>query len=165
MIHGHVIAPSCCEFIHSVAFEEVSGHGVLVKRGPGNRGPSECGTTHEATSRISSCDWPHPEVRREGREPLLDKSVESTLLWRSAGEKGLRGSSAGKPRCSSLRRLVCRGNLWVASRLPSTVLNFKMARGTSLEMTSRERASSGDGGGTTWFFSCCGGILELRQGI
>src|SRR5574340_1683290 len=30
---------------------------------------------------------------------------------------------------------------------------------------SRERASSCDDGGTTWFFSSCGGILELRRGI
>ena len=27
---------------------------VLIKRGPGNRGPTECGTTHEATSAMSS---------------------------------------------------------------------------------------------------------------
>ena len=40
--------------IHRVEFEEVSGHRVLIKRGPGNRGPSECGTTHEATSGMSS---------------------------------------------------------------------------------------------------------------
>ena len=39
---------------HRVEFEEVSGHRVLIKRGPGNRGPSECGTTHEATSGMSS---------------------------------------------------------------------------------------------------------------
>jgi len=31
------------DFIHRVEFEEVSGHRVLIKRGPGNRGPSECG--------------------------------------------------------------------------------------------------------------------------
>ena len=30
---------------------------------------------------------------------------------------------------------------------------------------TRERASSCDGGGTTWFFSSYGGILELRRGI
>ena len=29
-IHGGVSAPSSCEFIHRVAFEEVSGHRVLV---------------------------------------------------------------------------------------------------------------------------------------
>ena len=42
------------DFIHRVEFEEVSGHRVLIKRGPGNRGPSECGTTNEATSGMSS---------------------------------------------------------------------------------------------------------------
>ena len=53
-MHGGIRAPSCCDFIDRVAFEVVSGHRVLMKSGPGNRGPSECGTTHEATSRISS---------------------------------------------------------------------------------------------------------------
>ena len=42
------------DFIHRVEFKEVSGHRVLIKRGPGNRGPLECGTTHEATSGMSS---------------------------------------------------------------------------------------------------------------
>ena len=42
------------DLIHSVEFGEVSGHRVLIKRGPGNRGPTECGTTHEATSGMSS---------------------------------------------------------------------------------------------------------------
>ena len=28
----------------------LSGHRVLLKRGPGNRGASQCGSTHEATS-------------------------------------------------------------------------------------------------------------------
>ena len=37
----------------------------------------------------------HPEVRREGREPLPDHVGESPLLSRSGGEKGLRGSGAG----------------------------------------------------------------------
>ena len=42
------------QFIHRVEFGEVSGHRVLIKWGPGNRGPTECGTTHEATSGMSS---------------------------------------------------------------------------------------------------------------
>src|SRR5574337_139320 len=42
--------PLHVDFIHRVVFGEVSGHRVLLKRGPGNRGPTECGTTHEATS-------------------------------------------------------------------------------------------------------------------
>ena len=57
---GVSVPPSCCAFIHRVAFKEVSGHRVLIKSGPGNRGLSECGTNHEATSRISSSDRPHP---------------------------------------------------------------------------------------------------------
>ena len=47
-MHGDVSAPSCCAFPHSVAFEEVSGHRVLLKSGRGNRGRWACGTTHVA---------------------------------------------------------------------------------------------------------------------
>ena len=36
MMHGGVSAPSCCAFIHRVAFEEVSGHRVLINSGPEN---------------------------------------------------------------------------------------------------------------------------------
>ena len=72
MMHGGVSAPSCCAFTHRVAFEEVSGHRVLFKSVPENWGLSACGTTLEATSRISSGDRPHPEVHREGRKPLLN---------------------------------------------------------------------------------------------
>ena len=51
-MHGGVSAPSCCAFIHRVAFEEVSGHRVLIKSGPGNWGRSACGTTHVASPEI-----------------------------------------------------------------------------------------------------------------
>ena len=70
-----------------------------------------------------------------------------------------------EPQFSSRVRPVCRGTFWVASRVPSTVSNFKMERGTSLDTLNRERASSCDDGGTTWFFSSCGRILELQPGI
>ena len=46
--------PLRVDFIHRVEFEEVSEHPDLIKRGPGNRDPTECGTTHEATSGMSS---------------------------------------------------------------------------------------------------------------
>src|SRR5574337_1214244 len=46
--------PLRVDCIHRREFGEVSGHRVLIKRGPGNRGPTECGTTHEATSGTSS---------------------------------------------------------------------------------------------------------------
>ena len=48
-IHGGVSAPSCCDFTHRFAFEEVSGHRILIKSVPGNRGRSACGTTHVAS--------------------------------------------------------------------------------------------------------------------
>ena len=40
-----VSAPSCCDFIHRVTFEEVSGHRVLIKSGQGNWCLSEFGMT------------------------------------------------------------------------------------------------------------------------
>ena len=46
--------PLRVDFIHRVEFGEVSGHRVLTKRGPGNRGASQRGSTHEATSGMSS---------------------------------------------------------------------------------------------------------------
>ena len=53
-MHGGVSDPSICAFIHRVAFEEVSGHRVLMKSGPGYRGRSAFGTTHVASLEISS---------------------------------------------------------------------------------------------------------------
>ena len=47
-MHGGVSAPSCCAFTHRVAFKEGSGHRVLLRTGPGNRGRSACGSTHVA---------------------------------------------------------------------------------------------------------------------
>ena len=38
-------------------------------------------------------------------------------------------------------------------------------RGTSFEMLWRARGSCCEDDGTTWFFSGCGGILELRRGF
>ena len=58
-----------------------------------------------------------------------------------------------------------RGTFSIASGMPNTVSNFKTERGTSLETLWRERDSSCDDGGTTWFFSIWDGILELRWGI
>src|SRR5574337_1677370 len=46
--------PLRVDFIHRLEFGEVSGHRVLIKRGPGNRCPTECGATHEATSGTSA---------------------------------------------------------------------------------------------------------------
>ena len=48
--------------------------------------------------------------------------------------------------------------------MSSTISNFKRERGISLETLQRERASSGDDGGNSWFSSSCGRILELQWG-
>ena len=66
-MHGGVSAPSCCAFIHRVAFKEVSGHRVLFKNGPGNRGLSACGTTH-----VARLEFPR----------------ETSLILRCAGKAG-----------------------------------------------------------------------------
>ena len=66
-MHGDVSAPSCCAFPQRVAFEEVSGHRVLIKNGLGNRGRLACGTTHVA----------HLEFRRE-----------TSIILRCAGKAG-----------------------------------------------------------------------------
>ena len=68
-------------------------------------------------------------------------------------------------RCSPRVRPVYQGTFGVASRVQSTVSQVKMERGTSFETLYRIRASSCDYEGTTWFFSSCSGILELRRGI
>ena len=53
-MHGGVSDPSICAFIHRVAFEEVSGHRVLMKSGLGNRGRSAFGSTH-----VGCLEFPH----------------------------------------------------------------------------------------------------------
>ena len=68
------------------------------------------------------------------------------------------------PRCSPRGNPACRVLLGVAGRLSGTVSPFRAEQGTSLETPSRTRTSSCQEVGNTWFFSSCGGILELRRG-
>ena len=77
---------------------------------------------------------------------------------------GLRGCGAGTlgVPLGGTRRVG--GLLGVAGRLSGTVSPFRAKQGTSLETPSRARASSCQEAGTTWFYSSCGGILELRRG-
>ena len=79
-MHGGVSAPSCCPFIHRLVFEEVSGHRVLIKSGPGNRGRSACGTTH-----VASLEFHH----------------ETGLILRWAGKVGnsLQANQGNRPSC------------------------------------------------------------------
>ena len=75
--------------------------------------------------------------------------------------KGAQMKWCWEPRCSSRVRPVGWGTFLVASKVSSAISNVKTERGTSLEKLYQERASSCDDGGTSWFFSSCGGILEL----
>ena len=83
---------------------------------------------------------PHPEVRREGREPLPDHAGESPLLSRSGGEKGLRGSGAGTLGVPLRGPRRVEGHLGVAGRMSGTVSPFRAEQGTSLETPSRAKA-------------------------
>ena len=85
-------------------------------------------------------------------------------MSRSGGEKGLRLNGA--------RNLVflssetgMSGNFLGCIKGFKYPFKFTRERGISLETLQRDRASSRDGGGTTWFFLSCVGILELRRGI
>ena len=66
-MHGGVSDPSFCVFIHRIAFEEVSGHRVLMKSELGNQGRSAFGTTH-----VAGLEFPH----------------ETGLILRCAGKAG-----------------------------------------------------------------------------
>ena len=71
--------------------------------------------------------------------------------------------------CSSRVRQVCRGTFWVASRVSSTVSNFKRERGISLEMLQQERASSRMMGEPRGFSGVAAGFSsydrELREPV
>ena len=78
-----------------------------------------------------------------------------------AGNRGRGAGTLGVP-LGGTRHV--RGLWGVAGRLSGTVSPFRAEQGTSLETPWRARASSCQEVGTTWFFSSCGGILELRWG-
>ena len=162
-MHGGVSAPSCCAFTHRVSFEEVSRHQVLINSRPGNRGRSACGTTHVAslqfpreTGVILMCAW-------KAGNPL-QTSQGNRLSCRDQEGRRAQMKWCRELRCSPQVRPVYQGTFGVASRVQSTVSQVKMERGTSFETLYRIRASSCDYEGTTWFFSSCSGILELRRG-
>ena len=92
--HGGVSAPSNGNFTHRVAFEEVSGHRVLIQSGLGNRGRSACGTNLGA----------HLEFPREAGLILrcagkAGNPFQNTQGNRLSGrdEEGRRGSDEGVP--------------------------------------------------------------------
>ena len=132
MMHGGVSAPSCCAFTHRVAFEEVSGHRVLIKSGPENRGRSARGTSH-----MASLEFP-PETglilrcTRKAGNPFQRKQG-NRLSCRD--QEGRRGSDEVVPGPSVFpsRHPACRRTFAVSSRVSSTVSHLRTEHGTSLE--------------------------------
>ena len=92
--HGGVSAPSNGNFTHRVAFEEVSGHGVLIQSGLGNRGRSACGTTHGAR-----LEFPREAgliLRCAGKAGNPFQNTQGNRLS-CRDEEGRRGSDEGVP--------------------------------------------------------------------
>ena len=132
MMHGGVSAPSCCAFTHRVAFEEVSGHQVLIKSGPENRGCSARGTSH-----MASLEFP-PETglilrcTRKAGNPFQTTQGNRLSCGDQEGE-GAQRKRCLDPRCSPRGNPACRGTFAVASRVSSTVSHLRTEHGTSLE--------------------------------
>ena len=80
--------PSFCVFIHRVAFEEVSGHRVLMKSGLGNRGRSvKCLPMSSPSEKCTACrnmgqqdpEGP-PRKRVAGQSPVVGGKAPETAL-------------------------------------------------------------------------------------
>ena len=131
-MHGGVSAPSCCAFIHSVAFEEVSGYRGLIKSIPEKWGLTSYRNTHEATSRIPRetcvilhCAWKveNPLQTKQGNRPSCR---DREGIWGS--DEVVAGTSVFLSNDTGMSE-----NFWGRIRVPSTVSHFKTERGTSLE--------------------------------
>ena len=108
MMHGGVSAPSCCAFTHRFAFEEVSGHRVLIKSGPENRGRSAHGNSHVASLEFS------PETglilrcaRKAGNPSRPRRGIDSPVAIRRG--EGAQMKRLRDPRCSPRGNPACRG--------------------------------------------------------
>ena len=109
-MHGGVSAPSCCAFPHRVAFEEVSGHRVLIQSRPGNRGRSACGTTH-----VARLEFPRETgfiLRSAGNSGNPFKTKQGNRLYcRDQKGEGAQMKGCRDPRCSPRGKPACRGTL------------------------------------------------------
>ena len=93
-MHRGVSAPSCCAFTHRVAFEEVSGHRILLKRGLGNQGRSADHTTH-----VAGLEFPREAgliLRCAGKAGNLFQTTQGNLLS-CRDQEGRRGSEEVVP--------------------------------------------------------------------
>jgi len=84
-----------------------------------------------------------------GIDPLVDIRREKEFRLGCPGKSVFLSSENGMS-----------GTFCVASRVSTTISNFRRESGISGETLQWERASSGNDGGTVWFFSSCGGDLR-----
>ena len=125
-------APSCCAFAHRAAFEEVSGHRVLIKSRPGNPGRLARGTTH-----VASLEFPREtglilRCARKAGKPFQTKQG-NRLSCRDQEGKRCSDEVVPGPSVFPRREPGVSGNFWAASRVSSTVSHLRTERGTSLE--------------------------------
>ena len=127
MMHGGVSAPSCYAFTHRVAFEEVSGHRVLLKSGPGNRGLSACGTTH-----VASLEFPREAglflrcAGKAGNPFQTMQGIDSPVAIRSG--EGAQMKWCQDTRCSFRGNPVCQGAF--GGRMKGFRYDFALQDGT-----------------------------------
>ena len=132
MMHRGVSAPSCCAFPHRIAFQEVSGHWVLLPSGPGNRGRLACGTTNVARLEFPCENGLILKGPVNVGNPLKQSRGSDPPIANRRGE-GAQINWCQEPRCSPRVRLIFRETFGVTSRVSSNVSHFKTERGTFLE--------------------------------
>ena len=122
---------SQCPFVlcfpHRVAFEEVSGHRVLLKSGPGNRGLSACGTTH-----VASLEFPREAglflrcAGKAGNPFQTMQGIDSPVAIRSG--EGAQMKWCQDTRCSFRGNPVCQGAF--GGRMKGFRYDFALQDGT-----------------------------------
>ena len=131
-MHEGVSAPSCCAFTHRVAFEEVSGHRVLIKSGPDNRGRSARGTSHMASQEFPPETGLILRCARNAGNPFQTKQGNRLSCRDQEGRTGSDEAVPG-PRCSLEGTRRVGELLVVARRVSGTVSHFRAEHGTSPE--------------------------------
>ena len=112
------------------------------------RGVRASGSFQERTRKLGSFSmWHHPQCyvsnlivrpasscsapERSGTPSRQSRGIDPHVgIWRG---EGAQMKWCWEPRCSPRVKLICWGTFRVASRVPSSISNFKMERGTSLE--------------------------------
>ena len=139
---GSGSAASCCAFTHRVAFEELSGHRILIKSVPGNRGRLACGTTH-----VASLEFPRQTgviLRCAGKagNPFQTKQGNRLSCRDQEGRRSSNEVVLGTSVFPSSETHIS-GNFWGRIKGANTVSHVKMERGTSLETLYRIRVILG----------------------